>query len=143
MSGTRAGAFYDNPDIGRHCPRADFHHNGPGPQNPPTRAGPLQAREASTGSNRSKRHRDYRPPFFCLALLSLTALLGVVALAGAIGVLGAIKSALGLARHGAADHPWHSIAGEAHPLDLVEGQQVGFADNLNGRLPRCVFQSPF
>ena len=41
-------------------------------------------------------------PFFCLALLSLTALLGVVALAGAIGVLRAIKSALGLARHGAA-----------------------------------------
>jgi hypothetical protein len=61
-------------------------------------------------------------PFFCLALLSLTALLGVVAVAGAIGVLGAIKSALGLDGRGTADHPWQSMAGEPHPLDFVEGQ---------------------
>ena len=52
-------------------------------------------------------------PFFCLALLSLTALLGVVALAGAIRVLGAIKSALGLGGRGAADDPWHRMVGEA------------------------------
>jgi hypothetical protein len=62
-------------------------------------------------------------PIFCLAVLSLIALLGVVALAGALRVLGTMKSALGLARHGAADHPWHSMVGEAHPLDFVEGQQ--------------------
>jgi hypothetical protein len=60
--------------------------------------------------------------FFCLALLSLTALLGVVAIAGAISVLGAIKTALGL---GVADDPWHSMVGEAHPLDFVEGPSVG------------------
>jgi hypothetical protein len=64
-------------------------------------------------------------PFFCLALLSLIALLGVVALAGVIRVLGTIKSALGLAERGASDHPWHSMVGEAHPLDFVEGQIKG------------------
>ena len=63
-------------------------------------------------------------PFFCLALLSLTALLGVVALAGAIRVLGAIKSALGLGGRGAVDDPWHRMVGEAHPLDFVEGPSV-------------------
>jgi len=61
-------------------------------------------------------------PFFCLALLSLIALLGVVALAGAIRVLGTMKSALGLGGRGAADDPLHSMVGEAHPLDFVEGQ---------------------
>jgi hypothetical protein len=58
-------------------------------------------------------------PFFCLAVLSLTAFLGVVALAAAIRVLGAIKTALGL---GAADDPWRKLVGEAHPLDFVERQ---------------------
>jgi hypothetical protein len=42
----------------------------------------------------------------------LIALLGVVALAGAIRMIGTMKSALGLARSGAADHPWHSMVGE-------------------------------
>ena len=61
-------------------------------------------------------------PFFCLALLSLIALVGVIALAGAISAVGTMKSALGLGGRGAPDDPWHSMVGEAHPLDFVEGQ---------------------
>jgi hypothetical protein len=56
-------------------------------------------------------------PFFCLALLSLIALVGVIALAGAISAVGTMKSALGLGGRGTADDPWHSMVGEAHPLD--------------------------
>lgn len=63
-------------------------------------------------------------PFACLALLSLIAFLGVVVLGGAFYVVRAIKSGLGLAWRGSdgGEDPWRGMAGDAHPLDDIEGQ---------------------
>jgi hypothetical protein len=63
-------------------------------------------------------------PFACLALLSLIAFLGVVVLGVAFYVIGAIKSDLGLAGRGSdgGEDPWRGMAGDAHPLDYIEGQ---------------------
>ena len=59
-----------------------------------------------------------------LALLSLIAFLGVVVLGGAFYVVRAIKSGLGLAGRGSdgGEDPWRGMAGDAHPLDDIEGQ---------------------
>jgi hypothetical protein len=66
-------------------------------------------------------------PFACLALLSLIAFLGVVVLVGAFYVVRAIKSGLGLAGRGSngGEDPWRGTAGDAHPLDYIEGQGTG------------------
>jgi len=63
-------------------------------------------------------------PFACLALLSLIAFLGVVVLGGAFYVVRAIKSGLRLAGRGSdgGEDPWRGMAGDAHPLDDIEGQ---------------------
>src|SRR5882757_6759181 len=53
-------AFVDNPDVGRHRPRADFHPKRTRAAKSTAPCCPPQAEEASTGSNRSsKRHQDY------------------------------------------------------------------------------------
>jgi hypothetical protein len=73
-------------------------------------------------------------PFACLALLSLIAFLGVVVLGGAFYVVRAIKSGLGLAGRGSdgGEDPWRGMAGDAHPLDDIEGQHLA---RSAGRFP--------
>jgi hypothetical protein len=75
-------------------------------------------------------------PFACLALLSLIAFLGVVVLGGAVYVVGAIKSGLGLAGRGSdgGDDPWRGMAGDAHPLDYIDGQSAGPIFDVSGPL---------